>query len=221
MSDGKSASKVKPVAAGPIVYIVDDDDSMRESLVDLFRSVRIEASSFGSAPAFLEGADLMRSGCILLDVRMPGLSGLDFQGQLERLGSTLPIIFMTGFGDIRMSVRAMKAGAIDFLTKPARDQDILDAVAVAFEKDVQRRKASEATEAVTALVETLTPRERQVMDAVVKGLMNKQIAFDLGISEITVKLHRGNVMRKMEARTLADLVRKAELIDAGRPKPKL
>ncbi|MDQ0390896.1 response regulator transcription factor [Labrys monachus] len=217
MSDGKSTRQATVAREGPTVYVVDDDASMREALVDLFRSVGIEAISFGSAQAFVAGADLKRAGCILLDIRLPGLSGLDFQGQLERLGSTLPIIFMTGFGDIPMSVRAMKAGAVDFLTKPVRDQDVLDAVTAALDKDSRRREESAAWNTVAALVETLTPREREVMAAVVKGLMNKQIAFDLGISEITVKLHRGNVMRKMEVRSVADLVRKAELVEAAKP----
>lgn len=200
-----------------IVYVVDDDLSMREALVDLFRSMRMEALAFESAADFLDRADLARPGCILLDVRLPGLSGLDFQAQLERMGSRLPIIFMTGFGDIPMSVKAMKAGAVDFLTKPFRNQDILDAVAAAIERNTAERKEAAATEAVVALVQSLTPREREVMRAVVKGLMNKQIAYDLGISEITVKLHRGNVMRKMQARSLADLVRLAEIAQTALP----
>ena len=194
-----------------VVYVVDDDIAMRESLVDFFRSMNIEAVAFERAADFLERADPARPGCILLDVRLPGVSGLDFQAQLERMGSRLPIIFMTGFGDIPMSVRAMKAGAVDFLTKPFRDQDILDAVTAALKRNAADRKEAAATEAVVALVQSLTPREREVMDAVVKGLMNKQIAYDLGISEITVKLHRGNVMRKMQAKSLADLVRLAEI----------
>jgi FixJ family two-component response regulator len=140
------------------------------------------------------------------------VNGLDFQTQLERIGSKMPIIFMTGFGDIPMSVRAMKAGAVDFLTKPFRDQDILDAVGAAIERDAVRRRQSARYEAVRLLAENLTPREREVMEAVVKGLMNKQIAHELGISEITVKLHRGNVMRTMEVRSLAELVRKAEML---------
>jgi len=196
----------------PVVYVVDDDISMRESLTDLFESMRMEALAFESASDFLQTADLARPGCILLDVRLPGLNGLDFQTQLERIGSKLPIVFMTGFGDIPMSVKAMKAGAVDFLTKPFRDQDILDAIGAAMEKDAARRRETAASEAVISLARTLTPREREVMDAVVKGLMNKQIAYELGISEITVKLHRGNVMRKMQAKSLADLVRLAEIV---------
>lgn len=196
----------------PVVYVVDDDPSIREALVDLFLSVRTEAKAFESAQDLLENADLKRPGCILLDVRLPGANGLDFQLHLEKLGNQMPIIFMTGHGDIPMTVRAMKAGAVDFLAKPFRDQDILDAVAVAFQKDRDLRRQSAANGAVTELAKTLTRREHEVMTAVVQGLMNKQIAFNLGISEITVKLHRGNVMRKMEARSVADLVRKAELL---------
>ncbi|RAX37550.1 response regulator transcription factor [Rhizobium tropici] len=197
----------------PIVFIVDDDVSMREALTDLFRSMKFDAEAFDSAAAFLEKANLNRHGCLLLDVRLPGVSGLDFQMQLERVGNRMPIIFMTGFGDIPMSVRAMKAGAVDFLTKPFKEQDILDAVAAAMERDASRRRENAQNEAVASLAGQLTPREREVMGAVVRGLMNKQIAYELGISEVTVKLHRGNVMRKMEARSVADLVRKAELID--------
>ncbi len=213
MTDTSAASKAASQSASPIVYVVDDDESIRESLVDLFRSIQMDAVSFATTAAFLDTADLRRPGCILLDVRLPGLSGLDFQLHLERIGSRMPIVFMTGFGDIPMSVRAMKAGAVDFLTKPFRDQDILDAVGVAIEKDMSRRREMAASDAVASLVDTLTPREREVMAAVVKGLMNKQIAYDLGISEITVKLHRGNVMRKMQVRSVADLVRKAEMLE--------
>jgi FixJ family two-component response regulator len=204
--------------AGPVVFIVDDDQSMREALTDLFRSMKFDAETFGSAVDFLATANLNRPGCILLDVRLPGVNGLEFQAQLERIGSKMPIIFMTGFGDIPMSVKAMKAGAIDFLTKPFKDQDILDAVATAMERDSARRQQNAQSEAVASLAGSLTPREREVMQAVVKGLMNKQIAYALGISEVTVKLHRGNVMRKMDVRSVAELVRKAELLgEEGRP----
>ncbi|AAK88676.1 Nodulation protein W [Agrobacterium tumefaciens] len=209
MSEPRKTTK-EPLS--PVVFIVDDDVSMREALTDLFRSMKFDAEAFDSAAAFLEKANLNRHGCLLLDVRLPGISGLDFQVQLERVGNRMPIIFMTGFGDIPMSVRAMKAGAVDFLTKPFKEQDILDAVAAAMERDASRRRESAQNEAVTSLAGQLTPREREVMGAVVRGLMNKQIAYELGISEVTVKLHRGNVMRKMEARSVADLVRKAELI---------
>lgn len=200
----------------PIVFIIDDDPSMRESLSDLFLSMQFEAEAYESASGFMakysEGARSGRPGCILLDVRLPGMSGLDFQGQLEKSGVALPVVFMTGFGDIPMTVRAMKAGAVDFLTKPFKEQDVLDAVSFAVQRDAVRRREAAQNQVVADLVQTLTPREREVMNAVVTGKMNKQIAFDLGISEVTVKLHRGNVMRKMDVRSLADLVRKAELL---------
>jgi FixJ family two-component response regulator len=201
-----------PNGDAAIVYVVDDDPSMREALVDLFLSVRMEARAFESAQDLLDNAGLDRPGCILLDVRLPGANGLDFQLHLEELGNRMPIVFMTGHGDIPMSVRAMKAGAVDFLAKPFRDQDVLDAVSVAFKKDQEIRRQSAVNGAVSDLAKTLTRREHEVMAAVVQGLMNKQIAFNLGISEITVKLHRGNVMRKMEVRSVAELVRKAELL---------
>ncbi|NEI03132.1 response regulator transcription factor [Rhizobium leguminosarum] len=211
MNDARKLAKTTSKDT-PVVYVVDDDPSIREALVDLFLSVRTEAQAFESAQDLLDNADLKRPGCILLDVRLPGANGLDFQLHLEKLGNQMPVIFMTGHGDIPMTVRAMKAGAVDFLAKPFRDQDILDAVAVAFQKDRDLRLQSAANGAVSELAKTLTRREHEVMAAVVQGLMNKQIAFNLGISEITVKLHRGNVMRKMEARSVADLVRKAELL---------
>lgn len=212
MPDLRKLQKEPP---GPVVFIVDDDQSMREALTDLFHSMQFDAEAFDSAAALLQTANFNRPGCILLDVRLPGVSGLDLQTQLERIGSKMPIIFMTGFGDIPMSVRAMKAGAVDFLTKPFKDQDILDAVATAMERDAARRLQSVQSEAVVLLAGNLTPREREVMQAVVKGLMNKQIAHELGISEVTVKLHRGNVMRKMEVRSVAELVRKAEFLGEG------
>jgi len=199
-------------AAAPLVFIVDDDEAIREALTDLLRSVGIESRCFGSTRELLDAAPTDRPGCLILDVRLPGISGLDLQAQLMRDRNTRPIIFMTGHGDIPMSVRAMKAGAMDFLTKPFRDQDMLDVVAAAIDKDMAQRQEAAAAKEVAAQAATLTPRETEVMAAVVKGLMNKQIAGLLGISEITVKLHRGNVMRKMEVRSVADLVRKAELL---------
>jgi FixJ family two-component response regulator len=211
MNDARKSVKT-PVGDTPVVYVVDDDPSIREALVDLFISIRTDAKSFESAQELLDNADLGRPGCILLDVRLPVVNGLDFQLHLEKLGNRMPIIFMTGHGDIPMTVRAMKAGAVDFLAKPFRDQDILDAVSMAFQKSREVRQQSATNSAVTELAQTLTRREHEVMAAVVQGLMNKQIAFNLGISEITVKLHRGNVMRKMEARSVAELVRKAELL---------
>ena len=199
-------------SSSAIVIIVDDDAGIRASLDSLFRSVGLETRMFAS-PAELLGGTLPDSpGCIVLDVRLPGVSGLDLQGQLTRRGIRFPIIFMTGHGDIPMSVRAMKAGAVDFLSKPFRDQDMLDAVTAALERDAQRRAETAAQEDVRAQYETLTAREREVMGHVTAGLMNKQVAGLIGLSEITVKIHRGNVMRKMGVRTLADLVRKAEAL---------
>ena len=195
-----------------VIYVVDDDISMRESLVDLFRSIDFEAQAFGSPDEFLTKADLERPGCLVLDVRLPRVSGIEFQAQLDRAGNRLPIVFMTGHGDISMSVRAMKAGAVDFLTKPFRDQDLLDAVIVAIKRDTQRRREVARNEDASMRFGILTSREREVMDLVVEGLMNKQIAFQLGISEITVKLHRGNLMRKMEVRSVPELVRLAQQI---------
>jgi FixJ family two-component response regulator len=199
------------------VFIVDDDSSVREALGSLFRSVGLRVELFGSALEFLQGNRTDVPGCLVLDVRLPGLSGLDFQTQLAASGIHLPIIFMTGHGDIPMSVRAMKAGAIDFLAKPFREQDMLDAVAAAIECDTRRRRDAEAISTLKSLFSSLTPREREVLAHVTSGLMNKQIAAALGLSEITVKIHRGNLMRKMEAKSLADLVRKAEALGIADP----
>ncbi len=218
MPDARKQQQQRP---GPVVFIVDDDLSMRDALTDLFRSMKFDAEAFDSATAFLETANFNRPGCILLDVRLPGVSGLDFQRQLERLGNKMPIVFMTGFGDISMSVQAMKAGAVDFLTKPFKDQDILDAVAAAMERDAAHRRESAQCEAAASLAGSLTPREREVMEAVVEGLMNKQIAYKLGISEVTVKQHRGSVMRKMEVGSVAELVRKAEMLSNADDHPYL
>lgn len=200
------------MSEAPIVHIVDDDESLRSALVSLFRSVGIAARAHESAAAFLDCARDDAPGCIVLDVRMPGLSGLDFQDRLASFDIALPVVLMTGHGDIPMSVRAMKAGAVDFLTKPFRDQDMLDAVAVAIARDEARRADSGKEEALRSRFETLTHRERQVMTLVTSGRMNKQVAGELGLSEITVKIHRGSAMRKMGARTLADLVRMADTL---------
>jgi FixJ family two-component response regulator len=192
--------------------IVDDDAAVRDSLDQLIRSVGLETRLFGS-PAELLGSTLPEeAGCIILDVRLPGVSGLDLQGELSRQGVNFPIIFMTGHGDIPMSVRAMKAGAVDFLSKPFRDQDMLDAITAALARDAQRRSEAATKEDLRAQYETLTSREREVMGYVTAGLMNKQVAGLIGLSEITVKIHRGNMMRKMGVRSLADLVRKAEAL---------
>jgi FixJ family two-component response regulator len=198
--------------AGPTVFIVDDDPDLRAALAGLFRSVDLATAAYASAAEFLNTQRTDGPGCLVLDVRMPGLSGLDFQAQLERLGIHLPVILMTGHGDIPMSVRAMKAGAVDFLTKPFRDQDMLDAVTAALARDAERRSRDSGLMAVRKAYETLTTREREVFAHVTAGLMNKQIAGLLDLSEITIKIHRGHVMRKMAARSLADLVRMAQAL---------
>jgi FixJ family two-component response regulator len=196
----------------PIIYVVDDDVSLRDALDSLLRSVGLETRTFGAVREFLDAAKPDRPGCIVLDVRLPGQSGLDFQDQLAELGIRLPVVLITGHGDIPMSVRAMKAGAVDFLAKPFRDQDMLDAVTTAIERDRHRRAADGAVTGLQERFATLSPREQQVMKRVTAGKMNKQVAGDLGLSEITVKIHRGSAMRKMGAKTLADLVRMAEAL---------
>jgi FixJ family two-component response regulator len=210
----------RPFAAGeePTVFVVDDDESMREALRSLFRSVKLRVETFGSTADFLRSKLADVASCLVLDVRLPGISGLDFQAELAKANINIPIIFMTGHGDIPMSVKAMKAGAIDFLTKPFRDQDMLDAVAAALERDRNRRKEEQRLTDLRARFEELTEREWEVLGFVTAGLMNKQVAAELGLSEITVKIHRGHVMRKMAARSLADLVRMAELLGVRRTK---
>jgi FixJ family two-component response regulator len=202
----------------PIVFVVDDDPSVREALSSLFRSVDLKVELFGSATEFLQRQRADSASCLVLDIRLPGVSGLDFQAQLLKANIRIPIIFMTGHGDIPMSVRAMKAGAVDFLAKPFRDQDMLDAVAAALQRDRQAREAEDATAGLRAAYELLTAREREVMALVTTGLMNKQVAGRLGLSEITVKIHRGHAMKKMNARSLADLVRMAESLGLHQPK---
>ena len=204
------------IEGGSFVYVIDDDASMRESLQSLFASVGLRAETFGSALEFLGKKLPDAATCLVVDVRLPGLGGLDFQAELAKAGIDVPIIFITGHGDIAMTVKAMKAGAVEFLTKPFRDQDLLDAVKLGLEKDEARRKSRKTTAMVRALFESLTPREQEVIRLVTAGLMNKQVAAEMGVSEITVKVHRGNVMRKMKANSLADLVRMADMLGIRR-----
>ncbi|WP_375785105.1 response regulator transcription factor [Bradyrhizobium sp. Pha-3] len=206
-------------SANAIVFVVEDDVSMRRSLTNLFQSVGLDVVAFGSAREMLQSRLPDVVSCLVLDIRLPGLSGLEFQAELARLNIHVPIIFITGHGDIPMSVRAMKGGAVDFLTKPFRDQELLDAVVAATERDRKRRKTQQAVAELQALFETLSPREQAVMKLVATGLMNKQIAAELGLAEITVKIYRGHLMKKMRARSLADLIRMTETlgIRANRP----
>lgn len=202
------------MADAPIVHIIDDDASLRGALDSLFRSTGLATRLYESVAAFMETPPAAEAaGCLVLDVRLPGMSGLDFQQRLDELGVRLPAILMTGHGDIPMTVRAMKAGAVDFLAKPFRDQEMLDAVATALARDEARRAESGRIDTLRSAYATLSPRERQVMALVAAGKMNKQVAGDLRLSEITVKIHRGAAMRKMGAKTLADLVRMAEALD--------
>jgi FixJ family two-component response regulator len=203
----------------PIVYVVDDDASVREALRNLFRSVGLRVEVFESGSEFLQRRLPDVAGCLILDIRLPRLSGLDFQVELARVGIHIPIIFMTGHGDIPMTVRAMKAGAVDFLTKPFRDQDMLDAVTTAIERDQNSRNEARILADLQSHFATWTVREREIMALVTTGLMNKQIAAEIGIAEITVKIHRGNIMRKMAAKSLADLVKMAQALDIQRAAP--
>jgi len=201
-----------------VVFIVDDDAPMRQSLKNLLRSIGLRAELFASAQEFLQSKRPDLPGCLVLDVRLPGLSGLDLQRRTAEAGIDIPIIFITGYGDIPMSVRAMKAGAVEFLTKPFRDQDLLDAIQQALERDRKARDQRAEIELLRGRFESLTPREREVMVRVVAGLLNKQIGGELGTSETTVKIHRHQVMEKMGAGSLAELVRMADRL--GLPVPK-
>jgi FixJ family two-component response regulator len=206
----------KGFAATPIVFVVDDDVSVRESLRDLLESVGLRVEVFESADAFLASRLPDVASCLVLDVRLPGRSGLEFQAELTKAGISLPIIFITGHGDIPMSVRAMKSGAVEFLTKPFRDQDLLEAVRAAIERDRARREQDSSIAALKARFGSLTAREKEVVGYVSAGFLNKQIAAEMGISEVTVKVHRRNIMQKMNARSLAELVRMADLLSVGR-----
>jgi FixJ family two-component response regulator len=206
----------KAAATGPTVFVVDDDASVRDALSSLLRSVDLEVETFGSAVEFLRAKLPDAPSCLVLDVRLPGVSGLDFQGELVKSGIHIPIIFVTGHGDIPMTVKAMKAGAVEFLTKPFRDQDMLDAIQVALERDRTRREQDGRITQLKGLYESLTSREQEVIGHVTAGLMNKQIAAEMGVSVITVKVHRGNVMRKMGAKSLTDLVRMADALGIRR-----
>ncbi|MFK4810389.1 response regulator transcription factor [Devosia sp. ZW T5_3] len=198
-----------------VVHIVDDDDSLRRALANLFGSVGLGARTYGSAQEFLGNFDDLAPGCIVLDVRLPGKNGIALHEQMAGLGIHLPVIMITGHGDIPMSVRAMKAGALDFLPKPFRDQDLLDAVDRAIQRDLERRATEKSASELRALFASLSERERQVMMGVTSGKMNKQVAGDLHISEVTVKIYRAHAMQKMGAKTLPDLVRMAEQVKAA------
>jgi len=204
------------------VFVVDDDRSVREGLVDMIESLGMQAKAFTSAQQFLQHKRPDTPACLVLDVRLPGLSGLDLQRQLGQSGQPIPIIFITGHGDIPMSVRAMKEGAVEFLTKPFRDQELLDAIHQALKKDRAAREQRAKAADLRRRYDSLTPREREVMQLVIAGRLNKQIAGELGTSEVTVKMHRGQVMHKMKAESVVDLLRMAEtmaIVAAGQPQP--
>jgi FixJ family two-component response regulator len=219
VTDHPKSSHEPANAREPIVFIIDDDASIRRALTNLFQSVGLDVVAFGSAPEMLQSKLPNVASCLVLDIRLPGVSGLDFQIELAKANIHIPIVFMTGHGDIPMTVRAMKGGAVDFLTKPFRDQDMLDAVVAAVERDRKRREVEKIAANLQTLFGTLTPREREVLALVASGLMNKQIAAEIGLAEITVKIHRGHTMKKMGARSLADLIRMAETLGIRRAKP--
>ena len=207
--------KSEPETDRPLILVVDDDEEIRTALQELFESVGLNALSFASTRELLEKGLPTRPGCLILDIRMPGSSGLDLQQHLASTGDSKPVIFLTGHGDIQMTVQAMKAGAVDFLTKPVRDQTLLDAVATAIQKDIAQRTEARLVKQHVERLATLTPREHQVLREVAHGRLSKQIAFELGISIVTVKLHRGNVMRKMQAASVGELVRTWESLPAA------
>jgi FixJ family two-component response regulator len=200
-----------------VVFVIDDDPGVRASLQSLLRSVGLKVETFDSAAEFVVSKIPSVPSCLVLDVRLPGVGGLDFQAELAKANIRIPIIFITGHGDIPMTVRAMKAGAVEFLSKPFREQDMLDAVRAGLARDRARLEGEKTTSRLAANYQSLTAREQQVMALVTSGLMNKQVAGEIGVSEVTIKVHRGNVMHKMGARSLADLVRMADALGIRRP----
>jgi FixJ family two-component response regulator len=221
VTDIPKAATVQTSSDDPIVLIVDDDPSMRRALTNLFQSVGLRVEAFGSAAEIMEANPPAVPSCLVLDIRLPGSSGFDLQSDLAKANIHTPIIFITGHGDIPMTVRAMKSGAIDFLTKPVRDQDMLDAVRAAIERDRKRRNAEESVAGVRSRFEGLSARQRDILTLVASGLMNKQVAAELGLAEITVKIYRGQIMRRMGAKSLADLVRMVEALGISRPAGKV
>jgi FixJ family two-component response regulator len=213
----QDSAEIRAAPEGATVFLVDDDKDVRDSLAALISSVGFKVQTFGLAAEFLESKLPDVVSCLVLDVRLPRLGGLDFQAELAKANNFIPIIFMTGYGDIPMSVKAMKAGAVDFLIKPFRDQDMLDTVTIALERDRKRRQAERHMGNLKSHLETLTQREREVMALVTTGLMNKQVAGQLGVSEMTVKLHRGHAMQKMGALSLADLIKMADALGMRPP----
>ena len=206
MSPSKMTSAPRATQKGPLVYLVDDDEAIRDSLGLLLKSVGLDCEIYASALEFLGAYDPARHSCLVADIRMPGLSGLELQQRLNEQGAEVPVIFITGHGDVPMAVNAMKSGASDFIQKPFRDQDLIDRIHKALEKDRERRVQRAEEDAIRERLETLTPRETEVMKRVVRGQANKVIALDLGVSQRTVELHRARVMRKLKMRSLADLV---------------
>jgi FixJ family two-component response regulator len=208
--------KAVAVSNDPMVFIIDDDTALLDALSSLLRSIGLRVETFPSVAEFMQYSRPDVPSCLVLDVRLQGTSGLDFQNELARANVCLPIVFMTGHGDIAMTVRAMKAGAVDFLAKPFREQDLLDAVTTALEKDKQGREAQKTNGQMRTRYATLTPREQEIMALAASGLMNKQIAGEIGLSEITVKIHRGHAMKKMNAKSFAELVRMAQILEVKR-----